>query len=50
MSLSCIVTVGLAGVICVTLVYYFVTEWNADQLLIWGNKLLLFNQKNIVGE
>ena len=30
MSLSCIVTVGLAGVICVTLVYYFVTEWNAD--------------------
>ena len=30
MSLSCIVTVGLVGVICVTLVYYFFTEWNAD--------------------
>jgi hypothetical protein len=30
MNLSCIVTVGLAGVVCVTLVYYFFTEWNAD--------------------
>ena len=30
MSLSCIVTVGLAGVIAVTFVYYFFTEWNAD--------------------
>jgi len=30
MSLSCIVTVGLAGVIAVTLIYYFFSVWNAD--------------------
>jgi hypothetical protein len=30
MNLSCILTVGLAGVIAVTLVYYFFTEWNTD--------------------
>jgi hypothetical protein len=30
MNLSCIVTVGLAGVIAVTLIYYFFTEWNAE--------------------
>ena len=30
MDLSCIVTVGLGGVIAVTLIYYFFSEWNAE--------------------
>ena len=30
MNLSCVVTVGLVGVIAVTLVYYFFTEWNSE--------------------
>lgn len=30
MNLSCIVTVGLAGVIAIAMVYYFFTEWNTD--------------------
>jgi len=30
MNLSCIITFGLAGVIAITLVYYFLTEWNAE--------------------
>jgi hypothetical protein len=28
-NLSCLITAGLAGVVAVTLVYYFFTEWNA---------------------
>lgn len=30
MSLSTVLAVGLAGVIAVTVIYYFLTEWNAD--------------------
>ncbi len=30
MNLSCIIFAGLAGVSAITLVYYFVTEWNSE--------------------
>jgi|SaaInlStandDraft_6_1057023.scaffolds.fasta_scaffold29978_3 hypothetical protein len=30
MNLSCAITFGLTGVIAVTLIYYFYTEWNAE--------------------
>lgn len=30
MSLSTVISVGLGGVLAVTLIYYFLTEWNAD--------------------
>lgn len=30
MNLSCILTVGLGGVVAFTVIYYFLTEWNAD--------------------
>jgi hypothetical protein len=30
MDLSCAITFGLAGVVAVTLIYYFYTEWNAE--------------------
>lgn len=29
-NLSCIIMTGLAGVLTITLVYYFVTEWNSE--------------------
>ncbi len=30
MSLSTLLSIGLGGVIAVTVIYYFLTEWNAD--------------------
>ena len=30
MSLSAILSVGLGGVVAFTVIYYFITEWNAD--------------------
>jgi hypothetical protein len=30
MSLSMVISVGLGGVIAFTVIYYFITEWNAD--------------------
>ena len=30
MNLSFIIAFGLAGVVVISLVYYFFTEWNAD--------------------
>jgi len=30
MNLGCILTMGLAGVVTITMVYYFFVEWNAD--------------------
>ena len=30
MNLSCILTFGLIGVLGVTVIYYFFTEWNTD--------------------
>ncbi len=30
MGLSTVLSVGLGGVIAVTVIYYFLTEWNAD--------------------
>ena len=30
MGLGTVLSVGLGGVIVVTVVYYFLTEWNAD--------------------
>jgi hypothetical protein len=30
MNLSCILTMGLAGVVTIAMVYYFFVEWNAD--------------------
>ncbi len=30
MILSCVLTFGLVGVVGVTLIYYFFTEWNAN--------------------
>jgi len=30
MDLSMVLSVGLGGVIVVTVIYYFLTEWNAD--------------------
>jgi hypothetical protein len=29
MNLSCILTIGLSGVVAFTVIYYFITEWNA---------------------
>jgi hypothetical protein len=30
MNLSFIIALGLAGVLFISLIYYFFTEWNAD--------------------
>jgi hypothetical protein len=30
MDLGTVLSVGLGGVIVVTVIYYFLTEWNAD--------------------
>ena len=30
MDLGMVLSVGLGGIIVVTVIYYFVTEWNAD--------------------
>ncbi len=30
MNLSCILSFGLGGVVAFTVIYYFVTEWNAE--------------------
>jgi len=30
MDLGMVLSVGLGGVIVVTVIYYFLTEWNAD--------------------
>lgn len=31
MSLSAVLSIGLGGIIVFTIIYYFITEWNADQ-------------------
>lgn len=30
MNLSCLITLGLAGVTAIAMVYYFFSEWNID--------------------
>jgi hypothetical protein len=30
MSLSAILSMGLGGIVAFTVIYYFITEWNAD--------------------